>query len=800
MKLAILISLLVVIAPGVHGQFSSENPLEELRSQVAQALEEAGVGLIAEQEIELALFMEEQRQASEDLFGIIMDFRDGPPQGQEQDRAMAAIEWMRDEFRKKLSSFLTDAQRAVWERLEVSQSVSPADGEGRGLNGGQGEIQEVRINNNPFTAEESERGDNNRTQVIRRGGAGAYHGNFAADFQDESLNARNPFADNKPPYQQRTIAGNFSGPLIRNRLTIEVGIDHSRQENVGTVRAETLEGPFSLGITRPNINRNYDARGVYQLADQHSIRFRLQHGSNERKNQGIGDFSLPEHGSNIANRNSGFDLRQFSELSQRVTYETRFEVRNNHFENQPITREATINVLDAFVGGGAVERSETKGRNYQFGNLLYYAGDKWIVRAGVDGWHRRESSLSENNFLGEFTFSDLTSYRDGQPLTYRVTRGDPLLDLSQTQMGFFIQTDRKITPRFTAMFGVRLETQTNLRDRNNFDPRLGFAYALGGATVVRGGIGTFHQRLDESLVRNLLRLDGTRQYELVVENPSWPNPFQSGSVQTLPPSSRRVREPNLVAPYTVESSISLEKSLPRNLFLTLSFEYVRGLKLFRSRNLNAPLRDATVQPNPNEGNIYQLESSGSSSYKNFRAGARQRFSIFSVRADYTLASGYSDTDGAFDLPSNNYDLRADWGRSGSVQRHRFEIDFNSRLPLDVYLTTSISANSGSPYNITTGRDDNNDSHINDRPAGLARNSGNGPGFFNVGFNLSKAFQLRRSPDGSNGLQINFFINADNALNMTNFGPPSGVMTSPLFGKPFRARNPRQVEIGMRFQF
>ena len=245
------------------------------------------------------------------------------------------------------------------------------------------------------------------------------------------------------------------------------------------------------------------------------------------------------------------------------------------------------------------------------------------------------------------------------------------------------------------------------------------------------------------------------------------------------------------------------KSLPRNLFLTLGFDYSRGVRLLRSRNLNAPFSGEALRPDPQEGNIYQLESTGASTDKTFKIGMRQRFSIFNVTANYTLASAYNDVDGAFSLPANNYDLRSDWGRSRLLQKHGFNASVNSRLPFDAYLTTNIEADSGNPYNITTGKDDNHDSEINDRPRGMRRNSGEGPRFVNVSFNLSKAFQLgtrdpARNPDS--GPQVNFFINASNALNMTNFGSPSGVLTSPLFGKPFSARNPRQIEIGMRFQF
>ena len=150
---------------------------------------------------------------------------------------------------------------------------------------------------------------------------------------------------------------------------------------------------------------------------------------------------------------------------------------------------------------------------------------------------------------------------------------------------------------------------------------------------------------------------------------------------------------------------------------------------------------------------------------------------------------------------------SDWGRANTA-RHTFTTSVNSRLPLDVYLTTKLTAKTGNYYNVTTGKDDNADGFIVDRPAGLQKNSALGPGFFDVGFNFSKAFPLGHAPattggrgrDSSSGPQLNAFANVNNALNMIHPGTPSGVMTSPFFGHPTNATSPREIEVGMRFQF
>ena len=123
---------------------------------------------------------------------------------------------------------------------------------------------------------------------------------------------------------------------------------------------------------------------------------------------------------------------------------------------------------------------------------------------------------------------------------------------------------------------------------------------------------------------------------------------------------------------------------------------------------------------------------------------------------------------------------------------------NSRLPFEVFLTTTVSVNNGNPYSITTGKDDNGDGVINDRPAGIPRLSQIGPAYRSIGFNISKAFRVGSNKNGASNL--NMFANMTNAFNNVNLGTPSGVLTSPFFGKSTSASNPREIEIGTRFQF
>ncbi len=810
--IAIVFLAPVLLSAQQGSSSTSSNPLDDLREEVKALLREAGRPFTDEQEKSIALMTEDRRQASEQLFGETMDFRGGPVQGQQMDRAVAAIQWMQTEFSKRLREYLTVEQLALWERHESEKTIAKS-ALAKSQDRQKQQTQFIRINNNNFTAEEGffrggmgmmmggGGGGNRGPEVIERGGSGAFHGQGSVNLQDETLNARNPFASNKPPYQERQVSGNFSGPLIRNRLTINFSGHNNESQNVDTVHAIQPDGVFELGIVHPNTNRSAGISGTLQLTEKHSLIFNTRYGTNSQKNQFVGGFTLPERASSSLGSNSNFGVRQFSVISEQTLYETSFEIQRRHFRTKPLSEKVAVNVLDAFRAGGAQDKTDNQAREYNFSNLLTRMGSAWTLKAGIDGSYRTNHNYSIQNYAGTFTFSNLQDYVAGRPITYRITRGNPVLDLNQLEMSAFMQNDFKVNQRLTLMAGGRYDWQTNIADRNNIAPRFGFAYAMGRSLVIRGGSGVFYQRIQNDIIQQQRRFDGSRQYEIVVNNPSWPDPFQSGDVTVVPPSSIRVTDRDLTTPYNIVAQISVEKTFKNNLFLSVSYDRNRGVRQLRTRNLNAPFRGQTQNPDPTRGNVLNLESTALSNSQTLRLSARQRFSIFNLNASYSTGSTYTDSEGWWNLPADNYDLRADWGRAGWRQPYNLNTTINAQLPLGVFLTGSMVRNGGQPYNITTGADDNQDGQTNDRPAGGARNSANSPNFVSFNFNISKAifFGERKGLKGS-GTNLNLFANMNNAFNRTNYGTPSGVMTSPYFGRSFNARNPREIEAGLRFNF
>jgi hypothetical protein len=785
---------------------AGDNPLVALNDELAGALASASVPFSQEQVRAIAMMMEDRRRASEELFGGLMDFRRGPTEGEQEDRLRSAIEWMRGEFIRSVTGYLTSEQAVVWERFQAER-LAEATGEAAS----QDQTQYVRINNNAFTAEDdnfSAGGGN--TEVIPRGGAGAWHGNAQFLLKDDALNARNPFAGNEPPYQERRLTVDVSGPAIPGRLTSSVGVSSTESKNVSTVLATRPDGVFALGITRPTTYRQVSSRSTLQLANSHSLGVQAAYGAQSSSDQGVGGFTLPERASDEEARGWSVDIRQFSAFTSGL-FESRVDVEGRSSETTPLTDGVRINVLDAFNGGGAQNRSEQSARTYDVSTLYTRVGSVVTLKIGAEGRHEGRETVSTSNFGGTFTFSSLEDYVAGLPNNYRVTRGDPRLRTNQLGGAAFVQADAGLTSNFTLMLGARYQAQSNLDDFNNVSPRVSFGYSPGPATVIRGGAGIFYDALDIGMVENVRRFDGTRQFEIVVDDPSYPDPFGAGTVrQTFP--SVRLMDPGLRASYWSISMASIERTFLDTLLVTATYDRHREFGRLRMRNLNAPFdatspvpracqidqpADTCVRPDPSRGHVLGLEATGRESRHNVRLSARQRFSILNVSAAYQWQRVYGDVQGSpGSLASDSYDPGADWGRA-PMPAHEVQATVNARLPFGVFLTGRMDANSGRHYTVTTGRDDNRDGSFTDRPPGVPPNSRRGPGFLDVAFNISKAVFFRRSGTGPN---VNVFVNATNAFNHVHYGTPSGVLTSPSFGRSTSASNPREIEVGLRFQF
>jgi hypothetical protein len=315
--------------------------------------------------------------------------------------------------------------------------------------------------------------------------------------------------------------------------------------------------------------------------------------------------------------------------------------------------------------------------------------------------------------------------------------------------------------------------------------------------VLRFGFGLFYERLSDSLRERTLRFDGLRVRSLIITDPGFPDPLAT-DLPTVLPSNIFQLAANLQTPSIWVSGVSLERQLPRKLILAADYRLERGLHLLRSRNLNAPQPGNGERPFPLAGNINQYESSASSREQTFTVNVRGRWKLGDFSAQYRYLRAFGDTEGAQFLPVNNFNLRPEWGRLAEDRRHRLQLTTTAKLPRGFRFGLISSMYTGRPFDITTGTDDNGDTEVNDRPAGMQRNSGQGPGFVKLDARFGKEWVLPKV-DGRK-LQLETVAEAFNVFNRVNLGNFVGNLSSPFFGQATSALDARRIQLSVRFRF
>ncbi|MGB7209844.1 MAG: carboxypeptidase regulatory-like domain-containing protein, partial [Pyrinomonadaceae bacterium] len=701
-------------------------------------------------------------------------------------------------------------------------------------------IREIRINSNPFSAEFDRLGFG-RIEILTKPGSDKWRGSAFGNFNDESLNSRNPFSANRAPSQTRFFGGNLSGPIQKGKSSFFIDISNRDIDNNTVVNALLLDASlnalspvsFRQDFQVPSRRLSISPRFDYAINDKNTLVARYSFDRSSFENQGIGNITLPSRAYETKSAGQEFRLTETMIINPTTINETRFEYSWNKREQVGDNSIPAVTVADAFSGGGSqIGLSFTRSNTWELQNYTTTSLGKRSQHAVKFGLKLRRNNIadrSENNFGGNFTFTNLLNYantiRDtDNPIQYSVTVGTPQQDVSRTDYGLFFTDDWRLNPGLTLSFGLRYENQTNISDPTNFAPRFSFAWSpgAGGArapkTVFRGGVGIFYDRFSENLTLQSLRFNGTSQLNLIV-NANDADPvrraaaiallqqpvFTLTGVTNVPTvaqilaasQSNTIRSiaDDLNSPRTIQGAFSVERQLPLNTTMGVTFTTSKTYNVLRTRNINAPVCAQpfncvnAARPQPTAGNLYEYESTGTLEQKRINVNVRNNYNrSFSLFANYSLGFSNSDSDGAGSFPAYSYDLTDEFGRSSFDTRHFFVIGGNFNLPWGVSMSPFVIANSGRPFNITTGIDNNGDSIINDRPsfatdlnrqcnfgtaavpfirncvvqtaygnfdlqpiAGqtiIPRNLGKGPGSFTVNLRLGKNFGFGKSPQAS----------------------------------------------------
>jgi hypothetical protein len=440
-------------------------------------------------------------------------------------------------------------------------------------------IREVRVNQNPFNAE-NDRPGFGRIDIITKPGTDRLRGSAFYSFEDESMNSRNPLSPTRAPFQVNYFGGTLSGTVIPKKASFffdftRRGIDDNALINATVLDASLNPARLTLPVVQPLRFTSLSPRFDYQVNDKYTLGARYSYTRSRSDNAGIGGFSLLERAFDTSSVEQTAQLTGTVIVNPNMINEARFQYVRWRAAQNGDNSIPTIQVLEAFTSGGSqIGLARSDEDRWELQNYSTLTHGQHVMRFGVRLRGVRLVDVSPQNFGGTFTFAgglgpeldannqvvldgagnpvlipltSLERYRrtllfeglpatqiralGGGPTQFSIASGNPAASVSQVDFGGFFQDEWRLRPNLTLTAGLRYETQNNINSKFNFAPRLFFAWAPGGGStasapgapaakmVIRGGIGVFYHRFSARGTLLAERFNGINQQDYRVFDP-----------------------------------------------------------------------------------------------------------------------------------------------------------------------------------------------------------------------------------------------------------------------------------------
>jgi hypothetical protein len=545
---------------------------------------------------------------------------------------------------------------------DLSAALQALAGPGAGPNGGQiyidgfsggqlppkESIREIRINQNPFSAEYDRLGFG-RIEIFTKPGTDKFRGMLFLNDSDAEFDSRNPFASNKPDYSNRMYGGNLSGPISKRASFFldfnERDITNNAITNAIYLNPATLQiGPVNTAVVTPQMNRTISPRFDYQLTTNNTLTGRFEERMTSLDNAGLGGYNLPPPYSSLPYNTTGdaqnLMLTETAVLNAGTVNETRFQYYRNWTRSEG-NDLPEINVANSFVtGGNGVANTYDRTHHFELQNYTSKTKGTHTFRFGVRV--RRDTDQNNNpaGFNGAFTFLGgeepvldaanqivyssggaaetelLTSLQQyernltlqqvgftaaqiqalgGGPSRYTVQAGIPYISEIRYDAGPFVQDDWRVRSNLTLSLGLRYEVQTLDHDDRDWAPRLGFAWAPGSSkngrqkTVIRGGAGIFYDRVALTPYEMAALDNGHTQTNYTVYDPTfYLSDIPPLSTLSTGQNSVYIVDPKLKADYSIQSAIGVERQLPHNTTASVTYTNTHAEHYLQTVPINTP--------------------------------------------------------------------------------------------------------------------------------------------------------------------------------------------------------------------
>ncbi len=726
-------------------------------------------------------------------------------------------------------------------------------------------IAAIRVNPDMFSAEyEDPPYEGGRIEIITKPGADTYHGAVFFIDSDGSFNATDPFSVTATPAGKRRYGFELSGPLQKKKSDLSLALEKRDIDEFNVVNAVTLDGPLHQTVAAPQRLWIASARADFQVSAKDIATLSFSANTNNLGNQGIGGLTLPEAGYDSLKSEYDLRLTNTQTLSPNLLHETHIGFTWKRTAQTPLSTAPNLQVAGYFQGGGATEQNlNDRERNLEIDDDVLLTRGKQSWKIGAQSLGIFVHDYDPDTFNGAFVFGGgsapaldgtggtanidgLEQYRRAQlglpggvPTTYQLTSGTPLVPFTQWRLALYVQDTIKLAPRLDLSAGMRYSFQTSPETFANFGPRLGLSWAPDkkSAWVFHLRAGLFNYPIDQSLTVEAYRLNGTRQSEALVYQPSFAAPLTpvpgSLAVSTVRAYPRSFEQ---VPVFQTQSGI--EHDFPHHWHALANLFYAASWGDTRTRNINAPLVGASLgaapdpiaallapRPGAPNRNILQYQNSGhlngTVTFLGLDQHSYKRFGFFAgyLHFDFTGNTGRGAVEPQSSYSDAGERARPDWARN-----HQVFVFGNVNLPWKLALSPQFDAHTGNPYDVTTGTDANGDGDFNDRPSyapagatgsgvyatrfgllttnavngDVGRNRGTMPTVVHLDLNLSRAWKLGGGKESSRTLTLN--ARTANLLNHTNVTAVGSIVSSPTFTQSLAAEAARRLELGARFAF
>lgn len=700
--------------------------------------------------------------------------------------------------------------------------------------------------------------------IITQPGMGPLRGGGNYRLRDGSMSGRNAITGAKTAEKTQSYGMNFGGSLIRQKSSFSLSVNGTRAYDTPNLNVGLPDGgrrAQPLPVTASRNDSFVSGLFDYAITRDQTLRVGYNGFNFTNKNQGIGGYNFIERAHSTEERQHVLRVQEAGPLGRRFFINTRLQLMIFDSESRSATEAMTIQINDVRTTGGAQVAGGRHTRTFNLMSDLDYVRGMHSVRAGMQLQGGSYRSNDATNYLGTYTFESEEAFAQGRPRSFIKRIGDPNIEYFNLQAGFYIQDDIRVRKSLTLSPGLRYEAQTHLSDFNNVAPRFGITWSpfKSGKTSLRASLGVFYDWLSAGTYEQTLRVDGFRQQELNIVDPSYPDP---GDVGTIPPVNRYLLGDDVRMGRTTRLSFGIDQTITRRFRVNATYAKMRGGGLLRGRNLNAPVLG--IRPDPAFGNIVEVVSDAESLSDSLTLGTSINFNragaagnpgmamVFinaaampppppppgggapprpgstpffdwrrmSLNTNVFVARTRNNSDGPFSLAPTG-DLALEWGPSGGDIRRRVNVMFTSQAIRNLNAHIGFNRSSAPPFTIRTGFDDNGDLVFNDRPIGVGRNSARGEGQWTMNGSFGYAFSFgrrRQLPpgiriDGSGGqfnvstvqnegsrYRLGINVNIQNLTNHANYIGYSGYMTSTFFRQPTAVAGTRKIDIGMNFSF